>query len=425
VLSSAFANANANAKPAVPVAVDRCVMSRFWSDTYRPDPAFPSQTRAPTPARPSIYLVDVLASGLVHPWALAFLPDGRMLVTERPGRMRIIDTTGTLSEPIQGLPSIKVVAGEGLHDVLLDRNFKRNRILYFTYFAPLADGNLKGEQSQWLSWLALPAGEHETKAYGYPRLARARLSDDEKWLEDVRVLLTGADRRVVQSADGKLFVLGAAPAGGLQPVDDEPQRLDNTYGKVLRINADGSVPKDNPWDGKPGVRPEIFAYGQRDQEGAALNPRTGELWTVEHGPRGGDELNIIRRGRNYGFPIISYGRNYSGDAIFSGKTQLAGLEQPRYFWTPSIAPSGLLFYTGKLFPMWRGSVFVGGLSSKRLVRLQMNGDRVVAEEPLLVERCRRIRDVRQGPEGALYVLTEEEDGEILRITPKPSAPAAP
>ncbi len=414
-----LAVAEAAAPP--PVAsgpVDRCTMSRFWSDTYRPAPAFPNQTRAPAPTKSSEFKVDVLAAGLVHPWSLAFLPDGRMLVTERPGRMRIVSRDGTLSPPIEGLPPIKLVAGEGLHDVLLDREFAQNRIVYFTYFAPLADGVLKGEAPAWQAWLELPAGEHEAKTYGYPRLARARLSEDATRLEDVKVILEGADRRIVQLADGSLLVLGAAPAGGLQPVDDEPQRLGNTYGKVLRINADGSIPQDNPWVGKPGTRPEIFALGQRDQEGGALHPRTGELWTVEHGPRGGDELNIVRRGRNYGFPLISYGRNYSGDPIFEGKTVQEGLEQPVYFWTPSIAPSGLLFYTGNLFPEWRNSLFVGGLGSKRLVRLELSGERVVSEEPLLVDRCRRIRDVRQGPDDALYVLTEEQDGELLRITPQ-------
>jgi glucose/arabinose dehydrogenase len=405
------------AAPAASPPVDRCVMSRFWSDTYRPTPAFPNQTRAPAPTKPSQFKVKVLANGLVHPWSLAFLPDGRMLVTERPGRMRIVSQDGKLSPPIQGLPPIKVVAGEGLHDVLLDRQFATNRFVYFTYFAPLADGVLKGEQPAWQAWIEMPAGEHEAKEYGYSRLARARLSADGTRLEDVKVLLDGADRRVIQLADGKLLVLGAAPVGGLQAVDDEPQHLENPYGKVLRINADGSIPEDNPWVGKPGTRPEIFAIGQRDQEGGALHPRTGELWTVEHGPRGGDELNIVRRGRNYGFPLISYGRNYSGDPILNGKTAQEGLEQPVYFWTPSIAPSGLLFYTGTLFPQWRNSVFVGGMAGKRLVRLELSGERVVAEEPLLVDRCRRIRDVRQGPEGALYVLTEEEDGELLRITP--------
>jgi glucose/arabinose dehydrogenase len=416
-LAAAVAILQASAATTPPAPVDRCALSQFSTDTYRPTPAFPNQTRAPAPSRPSAYKVSVVAGGLVHPWSLAFLPDGRMLVTERPGRMRIVGKDGALSEPIQGLPPIKLVAGEGLHDVMLDRDFAHNRLIYFTYFAPLDDGVLKGEQPAWLAWLALPAGEHETKALGHARLARARLSDDGKRLEQVKVLLDGADRRIVQTADGKLLVLGAAPAGGLQDVDDEPQRLGNTYGKVLRINADGSVPADNPWSGKPGVRPEIFAFGQRDQEGGTLNPRTGELWTVEHGPRGGDELNIVRRGGNYGFPVISYGRNYSAGPIFAGKTAQEGLEQPVYFWTPSIAPSGLLFYTGKLFPAWRNSVFVGAMGGKRLVRLELSGDRVTAEEPLLVDRCRRIRDVRQGPEGALYVLTEEQDGELLRITP--------
>jgi len=405
------------AAPAASPPVDRCVMSRFWSDTYRPTPAFPNQTRAPAPTKPSQFKVEVLAAGLVHPWSLAFLPDGRMLVTERPGRMRIVSQDGKLSPPIQGLPPIKVVAGEGLHDVLLDRQFATNRFVYFTYFAPLADGVLKGEQPAWQAWIEMPAGEHQAKEYGYSRLARARLSTDGTRLEDVKVLLDGADRRVIQLADGKLLALGAAPVGGLQDVDDEPQHRENSYGKVLRINADGSIPEDNPWVGKPGTRPEIFAIGQRDQEGGALHPSTGELWTVEHGPRGGDELNIVRRGRNYGFPLISYGRNYSGNPILNGKTAQEGLEQPVYFWTPSIAPSGLLFYTGTLFPQWRNSVFVGGMAGKRLVRLELSGERVVAEEPLLVDRCRRIRDVRQGPEGALYVLTEEEDGELLRITP--------
>ena len=421
VMASAMTMLAAAESALPPLPPDRCAMSRFWSDTYQPTPAFANQSRAPVPKISSPYQVDVLASGLEHPWSLAFLPDGRMLVTERAGRMRIIAHNKILSPPLAGLPPIKVVAGEGLHDVLLDREFAKNRIVYFTYFAPLADGVLQGESSAWQAWLELPAGEHEAKTYGYPRLAQARLSDDAMRLEDVRVILDGANRRIVQLPDSTLLVLGATPAGGFQPVDDEPQRLGNTYGKVLRINTDGSIPHDNPWmgnavTGQSGARPELFALGLRDPEGGALHPRSGELWTVEHGPRGGDELNIVRRGRNYGFPLISYGRNYSGDPIFAGNTAQQGLEQPVYFWTPSIAPSGLMFYTGTLFPEWRGSLFVGGLSSKRLVRLELDGDRVVTEEPLLVDRCRRIRDVRQGPDGAVYVLTDEQDGELLRLS---------
>lgn len=419
--ASLWAAASAPQAPsAPPVAAvrDRCGLSRFWSDDYRPVPSYQAQTRAPEPPHASRFTVQVVATGLVHPWSLAFLPDGRMLVTERAGQMRVVSANGVLSAPVQGLPPIEVVAGEGLHDVLLDRDFAHNRILYFTYFAPLSQGSSGPSAQAWLDWIALPAGQHEAKAYGHAVLARARLSEDATRLTDVVVILDGADRRIVQSKDGTLFVLAAAPAGGFAPVDDEPQRLSNTYGKVLHINADGSIPRNNPWRGSLDARPELFAIGQRDQEGATLHPRTGELWTVEHGPRGGDELNIVRRGRNYGFPIVSYGRNYDGTAIFGGRTTLKGMEQPVYFWTPSIAPSGLLFYTGKLFPEWRHSLFVGGLSSKRLVRLELSGTRVVSEEPMLVERCRRIRDVRQGPDGAVYVLTEEEDGELLRIVPR-------
>jgi glucose/arabinose dehydrogenase len=185
----------------------------------------------------------------------------------------------------------------------------------------------------------------------------------------------------------------------------------------LRIKPDGSIPRNNPFAGREGVRPEIFAYGLRDMEGATLNPRTGLLWTVEHGPRGGDEINIIRAGKNYGFPLISYGREYSGDLINGGKTADTGLEQPVYYWTPSIAPSGLLFYTGKLFPAWTHSLFVGAMAGKRLIRLELDGDRVIAEEPLLVDRGKRIRDIRQGPDGAVYVLTAEPAGELLKLTP--------
>lgn len=383
---------------------------------YTPTPAFPNQTRAPAPATPSKFEVQVLASGLVQPWSLAFLPDGRMLVTERPGRLRIVSPDGVQSEPIEGLPPIKTIAAEGLHDVVLDPQFARNRTLYFTYYAPLPNDKPPTVEA-WIEWLRLPAGEHEKRPFGYERVARARLSTDGKRLEDVKVILEGGNRRLVFARDGTLLVAASPPAGGGIPVDAEPQRLENTYGKVLRIRPDGSIPRDNPFAGRTGVRPEIYAYGLRDVEGAALHPRTGDLWTVEHGPRGGDELNIVRAGRNYGFPIVSYGREYSGDLINGGKTAQDGLEQPVYFWTPSIAPSGLLFYTGDLFPEWKGSVFVGAMAGKRLIRLQLEGGRVVAEEPLLVERGKRIRDVRQGPDGALYVLTAEAAGELLKLTP--------
>lgn len=384
---------------------------------YQPTPAFQNQTRAPAPRIASSYKTEVLTTGLVQPWSLAFLPDGRMLVTERPGRMRIIAPDGTKSAPIDGLPAFKTIAAEGLHDVLLDPDFARNRTLYFSYYAPLPNDEPPTLQG-WIDWLKLPAGEHEKQPYGFERVASARLSKDERRLENVKVILEGGNRRLAFAPDGSMFVAAAPPAGGGIPVDEEPQRLGNTYGKVLRILRNGKIPRDNPFMRRAGVRPEIYAYGLRDIEGAAIHPQTGELWTVEHGPRGGDELNVVRPGRNYGFPIISYGREYSGELINGGKTQQEGLEQPVYFWTPSIAPSGLLFYTGDLFPEWKSSVFVGAMAGKRLIRLELDGERVVAEEALLVERGKRIRDVRQGPDGALYVLTAEAEGELLRLTPR-------
>jgi len=413
--ANAAAASGSGASSAAPASAESARFNAPAAD-YSPTPAFPNQTRAPAPATPSKFEVQILASGLVQPWSLAFLPDGRMLVTERPGRLRIVSPDGVQSEPIEGLPPIKTIAAEGLHDVVLDPQFARNRTLYFTYYAPLPNDKPPTVEA-WIEWLRLPAGEHEKQPFGYERVARARLSTDGKRLEDMKVILEGGNRRLVFARDGTLLVAASPPAGGGIPVDEEPQRLENTYGKVLRIRPDGSIPRDNPFARRAGVRPEIYAYGLRDVEGAALHPRTGDLWTVEHGPRGGDELNIVRPGRNYGFPIISYGREYSGDLINGGKTAQDGLEQPVYFWTPSIAPSGLLFYTGHLFPEWKSSVFVGAMAGKRLIRLQLEGDRVVAEEPLLVERGKRIRDIRQGPDGALYVLTAEAAGELLKLTP--------
>ena len=397
-----------------------CQPSPYAADQYFPAPAFADQTRAPAPAQGSSFKTEVFASGLVHPWSLAFLPDGRMLVTERPGRMRIIDESGRLSEPIAGLPPFVTVAAEGLHDVALDPDFAHNRLIYFSYFGALPGAGASSPTFKaWVDWLKLSPAERETHKLGVETVARARLSQDGRSLADVKVILQGANRRLVFARDGTLLVTSATPAGVGVLSDDGPLRLDTPYGKVLRIRTDGSPPRDNPFIGRPGARPEVFAVGLRDPEGATLDPGTGDLWTVEHGPRGGDELNHIRAGRNYGYPAISYGREYSEQLIDGGITAKAGLEQPIYFWTPSIAPSGLLFYTGTLFPDWRGDIFAGAMAGHHLMRLVMRGGKVKAEEDLLVERCKRIRDVRQGPEGALYILTDEDAGEVLRLTPGP------
>ena len=395
-----------------------CTYGNFLADTWRPKPAFAGQTSAPAIHTTTPFKVEAFAEGLVHPWSLAFLPDGGMLVSERPGRMRIIGKDGRLGDPLTGLPPMTSAAGEGLHDIILDPDFRHNRLIYFTYFAPPAGEPARAAtQKEWTAWLALSAADREAHKIGVERISRARLSDDGRSLEQVTKLLDGGDRRIVAARDGTLYVTAATTSGnGLTSIDG-PQYLSNDYGKILRIRTDGSTPPDNPFVSKPGARAEIFALGFRDPEGAALNPATGELWTVEHGPRGGDELNVIHKGHNYGYPAISYGREYSQELINGGLTAKPGMDQPVYYWVPSIAPSGLLFYTGKLFPEWKGSLFLGSQAGRHLVRLTLKGGRVTGEERLLGDRCKRIRDVRQGPDGALYLLTDEDAGQVLRITP--------
>jgi glucose/arabinose dehydrogenase/polyisoprenoid-binding protein YceI len=404
---------------AAPAAGGKCTYSAFYNDDYRPKPAFPNQTNAPAPTKTHAFTLDTLASGIEHPWAMAFLPDGRVLVTERPGRMRIVEKNGTLSAPLQGLPPIKALGNTGLYDVTLDPDFRRNRTLYFTYFAPAPGENANPEpRARWNAWLEQPHAQREAHRIGIQKVASARLSADYRRVDDVKVLAEGGlDGRVVVAPDGKLLITAGAIASANLAVDDLPQQMDTAYGKVLRVGKDGKVPADNPYVGRAGVLPEIFASGVRDPQGAAINPWTKELWTVEHGPHGGDELNIIRKGKNYGFPRIGYGREYSNALINGGATQAPGLEQPVYFWTPSIAPTGLSFYDGKLFPNWRRSAFVGAQAGKKLVRLQLDGDKVVAQEDLLVDLCERIRATKEGPDGAVYVLTEAENGRLLRLSP--------
>ena len=382
-------------------------------------PAFANQTNAPAPPRPSQYAVQTVASGLNHPWALQFLPDGRILVTERVGTMRILSRDGKLSEPIAGLPDIRVVAAEGLHDVVLDPAFSTNRTIYFSYFAPPAaepGGPYSNEQFQ--AWQKMPPEERAKSLPGHERVASARLSSDGTRLDDVKVILEGGNRRLVFGRDGTLFVTTSTPAGIGIPIDNLPQDLSSFHGKVLRINRDGSVPRDNPFIGRPGARPDLWATGLKDPEGAALHPTTGVLWTVEHGPMGGDEINIARRGANLGYPVITYGVQYSGEKVGEGLAARPGMQQPVYFWVPSIGPSGMTFYTGDLFPQWKGNLFVGAMPGKHLVRLVLNRERVAFEEKLLTEFDQRIRDVREGPDGALYILTDEDNGRLLRITPR-------
>jgi aldose sugar dehydrogenase len=400
----------------------------------KPKPAFPGQTNAPPPPQPSApFSVQTVAARLDAPWSFAFLPDGNFLITESRGSMRIARPDGVVSAPIAGLPDVKVVAAQGLHDVVLDPDFARNRLLYFTYFAPP-----RGEapaiwpieffyERVWTKSLA----ERRTMDIGMERVARARLSEDNRRLEGVEVLAEGAERRIVVARDGTLFITGAdrfrfydSDLDGVEhDFTDNPDIRRNFSGRVLRINRDGSIPKDNPWLGRATVARETFAHGLRDPEGAAINPATGELWVADHGPQGGDEINIIRAGKDYGWPDVSYGVQYDARQldgrknvpVGNGKTSMKGVEEPIYYWDPDIGTSGMMFYTGTLFPEWKGNLFVGGLPAQYLARLVLSGERVIAEEKLLTEVKQRIRDVRQGPDDAIYVLA---GGSLLRLTPK-------
>ena len=375
-------------------------------DGYAPIPQWLGQTRAPHPAKSAAYTVETVAEGLSGAFCFDFLPDGRMIVGERPGRIRLVSKDGKVSEPIGGMPADLWAHGQGLFEVRPDRAFASNRTLYLTYTV-LPDGSNQA---------ALP------RTPGVLLIASAKLSADDRRLEGLKVLLNaeGTSGRLIQAPDGTLLITSTPPEGvGVNAVDwPQPQQLDSDMGKILRINADGSIPKDNPFAGRANVRPEIYALGVRDVQGVAIHPRTGLLWISEHGPRGGDEINAIATGKNYGYPVIGYGREYSGKPINGDKTAQDGMEQPVYFWTPDIAPAGIAFYNGTRFPEWQGDLFVSALAGKSLVRLVLNGDRVVGEQRLLTELDARIRGVSAGPDGALYVLTDGTAGKILRLVPK-------
>jgi len=363
-------------------------------------PAFPGQTRAPESRSAFSVTAETIADGLENLWAIEFLPDGRALVTERPGRMRIVGPGGAIGAPIEGLPSIHFAGQAGLLDVALSPTFQTDRMIYWSYTeARPTDGE----------------GANGTS------VARARLSNDERRLENAQVIFRQVPAwatnqhfgsRLVWDRDGHLYVtLGERSR-------PEPrvlaQDLGGLLGKVVRINADGSVPQDNPFVGQAGARPEIWSYGHRNMQGATLHPETGKLWTIEHGPRGGDELNVPQAGKNYGWPVITYGIEYAGPAIGEGIQQREGMEQPIYYWDPVIAPSGMTFYSGAAFPEWRGDLLIGGMRAG-LVRLELDGEHVVAEERLLTD-IGRVRDVQQAPDGALWLAIEAAEGRIVRVS---------
>ena len=363
-------------------------------------PAFPGQTRAPEVKSRTQLEVMEIAAGFDRPWAIAFLPEGRFLVTEKPtGNLYIVTVDGRKSNPVSGLPSVDGRDQGGLLDVEIAPDFVSSRMIYWSYYEPREGGN----------GLAV---------------ARARLIDGPApRIEGLQIVFRmqptlestmHCGGRLVFAPDGKLFVvLGerSVLAGRVQA-----QRLDSHFGKVVRIRPDGSVPEDNPFVGRKDAMPEIWSIGHRNILSAALDARN-RLWVVEMGPRGGDELNLVQRGKDYGWPTIGYGEEYSGRPIHR-TTQAPGMEQPVYYWDPVIAPSGMTIYSGSLFPEWRGNFLIGGLVSRVLVRLVLRDDRVVGEERLLTELNARIREVAQGPEGALYLLTDERNGRLLKVTPR-------
>ena len=339
--------------------------------------------------------------GLMHPWSMAFLPDferdGRMIVTEKSGRLRLVNTSGRIGTPITGVPAVDARGQGGLLDVALDPRFAENRWIYWSYAEPGAGGNSTA-------------------------VARAKLETDglQGRISDVQVIFRQIPKvasshhfgsRLVFARDGRLFVT----LGDRFARRDDAQSLDTHHGKIVRIESDGRVPADNPFANRGGARPETWSIGHRNVQGAALHPQTGELWAHEHGPQGGDEVNVVEAGRNYGWPVITYGAEYGSGARIGEGTARSGLEQPIVRWVPSIAPSGMAFVTSDRYPGWQGNLFVGALRGQLLVRLQLDGRKVVREERLLQDLHERVRDVRQGPDGWLYLLTDSDDGKVIRL----------
>ncbi|MEJ8804295.1 PQQ-dependent sugar dehydrogenase [Pontibacter sp. H249] len=362
-------------------------------------PTFEGQTRACGITTDAGFDVVVLTKELDTPWAVEPLPNGDFLVTEKGGQMRIVTASGQVGQPISGVPKVVSRGQGGLLDVALSPNFSSDRTIFWSFSEPRSNGNATS-------------------------VARGVLSEDRRSLSQVKVIFQAkpaydGDKhfgsRLAFAPDGMLFItLGERSDIEIRP---QAQQMDSHMGKIIRIAPDGSVPKDNPFINQSGALPEIWSVGHRNVQSSAFDSE-GNLWVVDHGPRGGDEVNIIEKGKNYGWPIVTYGEEYSGRPIPNSVTTKEGFVDPVYYWDPVIAPSGAQFYTGDAFPEWRGNLFIGGLKDKVLVRLRIENNRVTGEEHLLEDRNQRIRDVRQGPDGALYVVTDQSNGELLKITPK-------
>lgn len=364
-------------------------------------PAMAGQTRAPEKKLGVAFKVVPVADGFQNPWSLAFLPGGKLLVTERPGRLRVVGPDGSKSAPVAGLPAVDARGQGGLLDVVLDPAFAKNNLIYWSYAEP-REGGVNNTAVARGTLVDGPAPRvdnvqvifHQTPSLDSSYHFGSRLV----WGRDGTLFITMGDRSITE---GRM----------------QAQRMDGLLGKIARINADGSIPKDNPFVNRYGMAPEIWSLGHRNIQAATLHPATGELWEVEHGTRGGDEINIARKSGDYGWPTIAYGIEYRGGRITGGDTARSGMEQPLYYWDPIIGPSGMAFYTGTLFPAWKGSLFVGGHGTRDLVRLSIEGDKVTGEERLLADRKEAIRDVRQGPDGALYIVTDGAPGRVYKLVP--------
>ncbi len=363
-------------------------------------PAFAGQTRACAITTTATVQVEVLARGLEKPWAVEPLPDGSLLVTEKPGRLRVVSAAGQVGQPITGVPAVDARGQGGLLDVALSPNFATDQTIFWSFSEPRSGGNATS-------------------------VARGVLSPDRRSLSQVRVIFRALPTfngtmhygsRLAFGPDGMLYVtLGERSDTQIRP---QAQHLDSHMGKIVRITPEGAAPPDNPLVGQAGALPETWTLGHRNVQAAAFDPQ-GRLWVVEMGPQGGDELNLIEKGKNYGWPLVTYGEEYSGRPVPNAVTAREGFEQPVYYWDPVIAPSGAQFYTGNAFPEWQGNLFVGGMKDRVLVRLRLENGKVTGEEHLLKDRNQRVRDVRQGPDGALYLVTDQLNGELWKVTPRP------
>lgn len=387
------------APPATPPQTDCKPLETRTPNAPEQQPTFEAQTRACAITTDAAYDVTVLAKNLEEPWAVEPLPNGDLLVTEKPGRLRIITAAGQTMAPITGVPKVDARGQGGLLDVALSPNFATDNTIYWSFTEPRADGNATS-------------------------VAKGVLSADRKSLSQVKVIFQAMPAyngtmhfgsRLAFGPDGMLYVtLGERSVLEIRP---QAQHMDSHMGKIIRINTEGKAPADNPFVNQSGALPEIWTVGHRNVQSAAFDA-DGKLWIVEHGPKGGDEVNLIEKGKNYGWPLVTFGEEYSGKPVPNSVTTKEGYVDPVYYWDPVIAPSGAEVYTGNAFPGWRGNLFVGGLKDKALVRLQLENNRVTGEEHLLTDRGQRIRDVRQGSDGALYIVTDQSNGELWKLAPK-------